>query len=118
VAVEFVAPGVTSPGLTRVIESQGLVGATQLEPLLQANNAAFNPWIRYYDGTVNGYGVLDLTAARARYEFWHLDDPMVRGAEPAFAAAYEVATGTSALVQAGPAQAERREPALSFVQNV
>ena len=97
VAVEFVAPGVTSPGLTRVIESQGLVGASRLEPLLQANNTAFNPWIRYYDGTVNGYGLLDLTAQRARYEFWHLEDPMVRAAEPALAAAYEVRSGTTAL---------------------
>ena len=100
VAVEFVTPGVTSPGLTRVIESQGLVGATRLEPLLQANNAAFNPWIRYYDGTVNGYGLLDLTPQRARYEFFHLEDPMVRSAEPAFAAAYEVRAGTTSLRQA------------------
>ena len=99
VAVEFVAPGVTSPGLTRVIESQGLAGATRLEPLFEANNAAFNPWIRYYDGTVNGYGVLDLTPGRARYEFWHLDDPMVRAAEPRFAAAYETKSRANRLTR-------------------
>ena len=102
VAVEFVTPGVTSPGLTRVIESQGLVGASRLEPLFAANNAAANPWVRYYDGTVNGYGLLDLTPERARFEFWHLDDPMVRTAEPAFAAAYEVAAGSTSLVSGPP----------------
>jgi alkaline phosphatase D len=97
VAVEFVAPGVTSPGLTKVIESQGLVGATRLEALLTANNTLANPWIRYYTGTVNGFGVLDLHATRARYEFWHLDDPMDPAAEPALAAAYEVRSGSTAL---------------------
>ena len=100
VAVEFVAPGVTAPGLTKVIESQGLVGATALEPAFVANNAAANPWIRYYDGTVNGYGLLDLTPARARYEFWQLADPMVKTAEPELAAAYEVRAGETALTSA------------------
>ena len=99
VAVEFVAPGVTAPGLTKVIESQGLAGATLLEPAFIANNAAANPWIRYYDGTVNGYGLLDLSPQRARYEFWQLADPMDRAAVPELAAAYEVAAGETTLTQ-------------------
>jgi len=97
VAVEFVAPGVTSPGLTKVIESQGLAGATRLEPLFELNNTLGNPWIRYYDGTVNGYGVLDLTPERAAYEFWQFDDPMDPAQQPALAAIYAVRSDSTTL---------------------
>ena len=97
VAVEFVTPGITAPGLTKVIESQGLAGATQLEPLLELNNTIGNPWIRYNDNKVNGYGVLDLTRERAAYEFWHLAEPMDRAEQPQLAAVLAVRSGSTTL---------------------
>ena len=94
-AVEFIAPSITSPSLSKVIESRGLMGADNLEHVLAANNRTANPWIRYYEGRASGYGVLDLSHEQARYEFWHLMDPMDATEVPKLAAAFATPRGTS-----------------------
>jgi alkaline phosphatase D len=76
VTVEFIAPAVTSPGLGAVLEARGVPDARAVEALLAANQANDNPWVRYHEPRSNGFGVVELTAERAHYDFWFVDDPL------------------------------------------
>jgi alkaline phosphatase D len=90
-AVEFVTPGITSPGLegvTEIIES--------LRPV--------NPHVRFIDPTRRGYMVLDVDSERAQAAWYLYDD--VSSPEPtaaAFAAAWSVPRGSTRLSDDGVA---------------
>ena len=93
VAVELVAPAVTTPGLGETLEEGGLPNAAAIEALYAANLAADNPWVRYHEGRANGFGVVELTPARAQYDFWFLDDRLDPASGARFASSWEVLRG-------------------------
>lgn len=88
VAVEFVTPGITSPGL----ESNGLEG-----PLMGANDN-----IRWVELVLRGYLVLDVTPARVQADWYHYDAAALErdGAEPAYAISWQVEDGMPYVIAA------------------
>ncbi len=87
-AVEFVTPAITSPGLPLVL-------ASALEGLLTQN-----PHIHFAEPTLRGYVVVDVTRDRVQGEWYLLDgveDPA--GAVETFTRAYSTADGENRLVE-------------------
>jgi len=97
-AVEFVVPAVTSPGLP---VGPDLIEATR----------PFNPHIKYFDTSRRGYVVLDVTAERVQ-SAWYLyeDITLPGGTDAVFAAAWSVADGKAHLTE-DPSAAEPRSDA-------
>ena len=96
-AVEFVTPAVTSPGLP--------VGPEVVEAALP-----FNPHIKYFDTVRRGYIVLDVTPERVQSAWYLYEDITQPGpAESAFAAAWSVADGTAHLTEDASAAAARSD---------
>lgn len=94
-AVEFVTPGVTSPGLPDIL--LGVVD--QARPL--------NPHVRWIDPKNRGYVVLDVTRERVQAAWFHVDDVTQTTANVTFAKAFRVDHGTTRLVE-DPAPAPPR----------
>ena len=76
VAVEFVVPSVTSPGLGETLELGGFPEGDLVNTAFEANIAASNPWIPFHEGHSNGFAVIELTAERAQLDFVFLADRM------------------------------------------
>jgi alkaline phosphatase D len=74
VAVEFIVPSVTSPGLGETLELGGFPDGDLVDGVFEANLAANNPWIRYHEGVSNGFAVIEFTAARAQLDYWFIAD--------------------------------------------
>ncbi len=74
VAVELIAPGISSPSIG-TIAAQFVPGAdTVFDTVTGANEAAFNPWVKYRDAQHCGYLLVDIDAERVRADWWHVDD--------------------------------------------
>ncbi|MFV8752277.1 alkaline phosphatase D family protein [Nannocystaceae bacterium ST9] len=88
-AVEFVTPGITSPGL-------GFDGATAM---LFATN---NPHTRWSDTVNHGYMILDVTSERIQTDWFHIGGAIGSSnpASPSFAKAWRVDAGAPRLVEA------------------
>ncbi|MFM1887183.1 MAG: hypothetical protein RL026_2340 [Pseudomonadota bacterium] len=87
VGVEFVTPAVSSPGLaTRELAERN---ATLVK--------AGSPHMKFIDMFHRGYVVLDLTHARVRAEFWHVDRVDQPSREERLASAWEVVAGRQGL---------------------
>jgi hypothetical protein len=99
--VEFVAPSVTTPGLGKTLETAGLPATSVVQGVFETNLTAFNPWVRYHADGPHGFGVIELTADRAQYDFWYVDDILdpAAGARPA--SSWEVRRGTNKVAPAG-----------------
>ncbi len=104
VAVEFVAPGISSPGI-----------ALPGDPL--PGLQAINPHIKYGHLSNRGYIVLDVTADKIQADWFHFDDDQITSsaATEEFAGGnWSVASGSSHLVEeSGPAAAKSEAPALA-----
>ena len=88
VAVELVAPGITSPGLPPAFN--GVVESAR----------PYNPHLRWYDLVQQGYLVLDVTPERAQAAwFLYADIKLPQGAQETFASAWSVKRGTTRLEQ-------------------
>lgn len=85
IAVEFVVPSVTSPGLAETLERGGFPNGDAVNTAFEANITASNPWIPYHEGRSNGFAVIELTADRAQLDFVFLADRM----DPATAASVQ-----------------------------
>lgn len=83
-AVEFVAPAITSPFAIEIPEGQQAF-------LLN------NPHIRYTDWDERGYLLLDLNAERAQGEWWYISGFTTPGGTESFGTAYAVASGDNSL---------------------
>lgn len=88
-AVEFVTPGVSAPGMLDPEE-----GARVAAEILAAN-----PHIRWVDFLHRGYAVLDLDRERAQCEWYHVDDVSRRSPDARFAKAWRTQRGRSHLVE-------------------
>jgi alkaline phosphatase D len=99
VGVEFVTPGITSPGLDGFE-----MAAETARPL--------NPHIRYYDLTLQGYVILDVTHERTQAA-WFLYDDITQPdtATQTATAAWSVQSGQTRLMEDAEAAAPREAPA-------
>ena len=98
-AVEFVTPGITSPGIPQVF--LGLIEQTR----------GLNPHVRFIEPSHRGFVILDITPERVQAA-WHLFDDVVspEPIDPKFSAAWSVRAGATRLV-AESAPAPPREGA-------
>lgn len=100
VAVEFVTPGVTSPGL-------GFDEATL--SLFRMNN----PHWRWTEVLRKGYMTIDVTAERVQADFWLFSGAQVGNPEftgSSYAASWAVEAGTTVLVEMDAAAPETPDP--------
>jgi phosphodiesterase/alkaline phosphatase D-like protein len=89
VAVEFVNPSLTSQNLD---DKMGWQPRTQSLPLEDAVRAGL-PHIRWCDFDSHGYGLVDVTPQRLRYEWWAVDTVLQRTAGESRVAAWRVVHG-------------------------
>jgi alkaline phosphatase D len=93
VAVELVAPAVTSPG----IEDPGQ--ATQYSGLI----AATHPHVKFVDVFHRGYLLLDVSHERVQAQWYHVRTLDIRSAQEDLAATFETLAGTNHLSSVPPA---------------
>ncbi|MEM6789622.1 MAG: alkaline phosphatase D family protein [Myxococcota bacterium] len=98
-AVEFVAPGISSPGFP-----PALAGVAEG---LQADN----PHMKYVDVTLRGYVVLDIDRERVQGAWYHIDTVETRSDVEMLGVVLETARGTNHLVEvAAPADPPASAP--------
>ncbi|MFO0690058.1 MAG: alkaline phosphatase D family protein [Myxococcota bacterium] len=99
--VEFVTPGITSPGIDATIA-----------PLLEARILAGNPQTRYVNLSQRGYLVLDVDRYRARCEWYHLANVLDPDSSERLAQVAESVAGTRrvTLVEGVPMAARAGSP--------
>jgi alkaline phosphatase D len=97
VGVEFVTPGVTSPGI--------------LDPVQAAQTAAFvrsvSPHMKYAELNKRGYVLLDVDQERLQGEFWHVATVSAPSRDETLAGAFATAAGSNHLEPASGASAAR-----------
>jgi alkaline phosphatase D len=99
VVVEFVTPGVSSPGAS-ILESV----------------SSSNPNIRFLNGTENGYMIIDITASRVQADWYRCapEDVATTEGEVAYRNSYAVEAGSPAVYEAeGPAARKVTAPPLA-----
>ena len=102
-AVEFVAPSITSPGLDQLASLQGVI-------------RLLNPHMKYVELSRHGYLLLDVTPDRCQGEWWYADTIATDSLSEAFGSAWQAADGKNFL-QAGTQSAPRNEaPVLAPVR--
>ncbi|WP_348673508.1 alkaline phosphatase D family protein [uncultured Abyssibacter sp.] len=101
--VEFVTPSVTSSGFP--------AGTT---PLLQAAFNLVDPHIKYFEGELHGYVLLDITHERTQGEWWYVDSITDSASGEYYARGLYTLTGENHLRRAdGPTDARPGAPALA-----
>lgn len=96
VAVEIVTPSLTSQNLD---EKMGWARRTD-SVALEEKIVEFLPHWRWCDLDSHGYVVIDVTAARLRAEWWHLDTVLERSPNEGLGSAWTVEPGSRRLVRA------------------
>ncbi len=87
-AVEFICPAITSPGLGPAVDR-----------ILRPRLATEAPHIKYVDLSQRGYIVLDVDATRAQAAWWHLADvTSIAGGSESLSATFETRAGANHLV--------------------
>lgn len=89
-AVEFVTPAVTSPGVDDPAQAALLAGALRQT----------HPHVKYVDLFHRGYALLDVTRERVQCEWYHVATIMERSADETLAHALQVVSGTNHLAAA------------------
>jgi alkaline phosphatase D len=103
VAVEFVAPAITSPGLAETLQQGALPHAATINTVFEANLAASNPWVKYHEGFSNGFGVAEFRADGMQFDYWFVDNRTDPATGAAAAAWWKVNRGAPLLLEAdGP----------------
>lgn len=95
IAVEFVTPGVSSPGAA-ILES------------LSSSNAN----IRFLNGTDNGYMIIDITKARVQADWYRCapEEVAMSGGEVVYANSYAVDAGSPSVYEADAPASESSSP--------
>jgi alkaline phosphatase D len=86
VGVEFVCPGVTSPGV-----------AEAAAPTVAAQLRAVSPHVKFVELSRRGYGILDLNRERAQGEIYHVPTVSERVGGEQLATAFATETGSNVL---------------------
>ena len=92
-AVEFVVPSVTSDNVNDLLH----VPEGTLSQLAEGVVRATNPHVKWTDLDRHGYGVLDVTAARCRMDWYFLSDRRRATSGAHWARAFSVRAGTARL---------------------
>jgi alkaline phosphatase D len=101
IAVEYVCPSVTSPGLSEL---------ASVQDALTVNN----PHFKYIDLSQHGYIVLDVTADRVSGEWWYVGDITTSGVTTdTFGTAYEVQRDANHLVAGTQSDPKPNPPPLA-----
>jgi alkaline phosphatase D len=101
-AVEFVTPGITSPGIPDAAQAAAL----------GAQISATHPHVKYVDLFRRGYMLLDVTAAEMHAEWYHPDTILAPSQTEHFGAAFRVESGQAHLLAvASPLPAPAGPPA-------
>ena len=94
VAVELIAPGISSPAISTII-AQFIPGAdTAIESVFSANEAGFNQWVKYRESSRCGYLIVDVDGARVRADWWLVDDSQVPSSPVRHARTMQVKRGS------------------------
>lgn len=101
-AVEFVTPAVTSDSFSAAIASIGAPGAEELSAALPALVTTAGPWFKYVDPDRHGYGVLEVTADAAHFDWWYISDRTDPQATATVGPSWRTPAGTNRLQPAGP----------------
>ncbi len=103
VGVEFVTPGITSPGIPDLF--LGILDDARPK----------NPHVKWVNGSKRGFLVLDVTAERVQGAWHHFEDISLEAPQtPVFAKAWAVRTGETRLVsEERPAASREPAPALA-----
>jgi alkaline phosphatase D len=103
-AVEFVTPAVTSPGIDDMAQA-ALLG----EAIRQTH-----PHVKYVDLFHRGYALLDITAERVQCEWYHVASIVERNVQESLANVLQVTSGTNHLSpSSGPSLSVADAPALA-----
>lgn len=89
-AVEFVTPAVTSPGIDDPTQAALFAGAIRQT----------HPHVKFVELFHRGYALLDITQERVQCEWYHLGTITERRIDESLAASLQVASGTNHLVTA------------------
>jgi alkaline phosphatase D len=100
VAVEFIVPSVTSPGLGETLELGGFPEGSLVDGAFEANLTANNPWIRYHEGVSNGFAVIEFTAERAQLDYWFIADRADPATTAVAGASWESIRGSAKVTEA------------------
>lgn len=99
-AVEFVAPSVTSPGLDQLAPIQDVV-------------RLLNPHMKYVDLSRHGYLLLDVTPEHCQGEWWYVDTIADASTTEVFASAWQAPQGKNFLVAGVRSEPRADAPALA-----
>ena len=100
VAVEFICPAITSPGLSETLGGLGVPASDAIDTVFEANLTLGNPWVKYHEGFSNGYAVVEFNVQRTRYDYWYIDDRADPQTGVRVAASWQVERGSSLLSEA------------------
>lgn len=100
VAVEFVAPGISSPSVQTAANQVMPGSGDALDAVLTANLTAGNPWVKYSEGFHTGYAIVDFDERRVHCDYWHLTDARKRDSDVSLAASWECLRGSRAVTEA------------------
>src|SRR5262249_35177922 len=104
VAVEFVTPGVTSPGIDDPAQAAGFALAIR----------ATHPHVKFVELNKRGYALIDVTPERVQAEWYHLTTITTRSTSETLAATLQARSGENHLVPATAASEPRTDaPALA-----
>ncbi len=100
-AVEFVTPSITSPGLPDFAVFSNVLPAE-------------NPHMKYIDLAAHGYVLLDITPQRIQSEWWYVDNILAPSKNERFARAFASADGANRVKSvAAPSEPRPNPPALA-----
>ncbi len=95
VAVELIAPGISSPSISTIV-AQFFPGADlALDGATGSNERVFNPWIKFRESSRCGYLLVDIDADRVRAQWWLADDAQSRRTPVRLAHTTRVQRGSS-----------------------
>lgn len=110
-AVEFVTPAISSDSFSAAFEGAGVPAGEQLGVLLPTFVTTVAPWFKYVDAERHGFGVLDVTAAQAQFQFFYVSDRSDPEATLVDGPSYATAAGSDKLVATGPLEPRVRAAA-------
>ncbi len=98
VAVELITPGISSPSIA-TIAAQFLPGAdVAFNSVVNSNERAFNPWVKFSENSRCGYLIVDINARRVKADWWLADDAQSRRTAVRKAHTTRVRRGSSQVV--------------------
>jgi alkaline phosphatase D len=97
VAVELVAPGVSSPSIGTIAAQYQPGADLAFDGVTGANEREFNPWVKFRESSHCGYLVVDIDASRVKADWFFVDDSQSRRSAVRHGHTARVQRGTGSL---------------------